>query len=189
MKEHLKKNKKNYIFYFILILLLSTRLFWSIVTVDGHSMDPNLYDGERVVVVKHTKLDRFDVVVAKEDGKFIIKRIIGLPGDELLFDNDTLYINGKEVKETYLNEYLNDFDNGNIAKNYSYNMMYENYVNEMDSFTLSKDGDSNFKVKVPKGKYFLLGDNRPVSKDSRIVGSFSKEEIYGEMKFELKLKK
>ena len=63
-------------------------------------MDPTLADSEYLLVVNHLSIDRFDIVVASEkddDGKTkdIVKRVIGLPGDTIQYDNDTLYINGK----------------------------------------------------------------------------------------------
>lgn len=68
-----------------------------------------LADGQRVIVLKHTSIERFDIVVAKEveNGKTkqIVKRIIGMPGDTITYQNDKLTINGKEVKEEYLKEF------------------------------------------------------------------------------------
>ena len=65
-------------------------LFWSNVRVEGHSMDPTLADGEILFVVKHLPIDRFDIVVAhEEDGnKDIVKRVIGMPGDTIRYEND-----------------------------------------------------------------------------------------------------
>ena len=72
---------------FVLVLGLSRLFLWQPVKVDGHSMDPTLADGERLIVLDHTKINRFDIVVAKEteDGqtKEIVKRVIGMPGDTI----------------------------------------------------------------------------------------------------------
>ncbi len=92
------------LFILFISLFLLTRLFlWLPVQVEGHSMDPTLADGQRVIVLKHTSIERFDIVVAKEveNGKTkqIVKRIIGMPGDTITYQNDKLTINGKEVKE------------------------------------------------------------------------------------------
>ena len=64
--------------------------------------------------VNHLSIDRFDIVVANEkddDGKTkdIVKRVIGLPGDTIQYDNDTLYINGKKTNEPYLKDYIARF--------------------------------------------------------------------------------
>lgn len=72
----------------ILIFGISRLFFWQPVKVDGHSMDPTLAHGERLIVLNHTKIDRFDIVVAKEEEngqtKEIVKRVVGMPGDEIL---------------------------------------------------------------------------------------------------------
>ena len=77
-------------------------------------MDPTLADSEYLLVVNHLSIDRFDIVVASEkddDGKTkdIVKRVIGLPGDTIQYDNDTLYINGKKTNEPYLKDYIARF--------------------------------------------------------------------------------
>ena len=71
-------------------------------------MDPTLADGEILFVVKHLPIDRFDIVVAhEEDGnKDIVKRVIGMPGDTIRYENDKLYINDKETDEPYLADYI-----------------------------------------------------------------------------------
>ena len=99
---------------FMAILFLSRAFFWVPVKVDGHSMDPTLANGEYLFVVKHLPVNRFDIVVASEkdeDGKTkqIVKRVIGLPGDTIRYENDQLYINGKKIafeKEFYENGQL-----------------------------------------------------------------------------------
>ena len=93
------------LFLLILSLLALSRIFfWSNVRVEGHSMDPTLADGEILFVVKHLPIDRFDIVVAHEDdgNKDIVKRVIGMPGDTIRYENDKLYINDKETDEPSL---------------------------------------------------------------------------------------
>lgn len=79
-----------------------------------------LADGQRVIVLKHTSIERFDIVVAKEveNGKTkqIVKRIIGMPGDTITYQNDKLTINGKEVKEEYLKEFHAAFAKDKLQK-------------------------------------------------------------------------
>ena len=92
-------------FILIITLVALSRLFlWRNVSVEGHSMDPTLADGEVLFVVKHLPIDRFDIVVAhEEDGnKDIVKRVIGMPGDTIRYESDKLYINGQETDEPYL---------------------------------------------------------------------------------------
>lgn len=172
---------------FVLVLGLSRLFLWQPVKVDGHSMDPTLADGERLIVLDHTKINRFDIVVAKEteDGqtKEIVKRVIGMPGDTITYNDDTLYINGKEVDEKYLDEYKQAFDDDQLQDIYAYNSLFQELAEKADAFTTDSDGNTEFTVKVPKGEYYLIGDDRIVSKDSREVGTFPKSSIVGEVKF------
>ncbi len=172
---------------FVLVLGLSRLFLWQPVKVDGHSMDPTLADGERLIVLDHTKINRFDIVVAKEteDGqtKEIVKRVIGMPGDTITYNDDTLYINGKEVDEKYLDEYKQAFDDDQLQDTYAYNSLFQELAEKADAFTTDSDGNTEFTVKVPKGEYYLMGDDRIVSKDSREVGTFPKSSIVGEVKF------
>lgn len=172
---------------FVLVLGLSRLFLWQPVKVDGHSMDPTLADGERLIVLDHTKINRFDIVVAKEteDGqtKEIVKRVIGMPGDTITYNEDTLYINGKEVDEKYLDEYKQAFDDDQLQDIYAYNSLFQELAEKADAFTTDSDGNTEFTVKVPKGEYYLMGDDRIVSKDSREVGTFPKSSIVGEVKF------
>lgn len=172
---------------FVLVLGLSRLFLWQPVKVDGHSMDPTLADGERLIVLDHTKINRFDIVVAKEteDGqtKEIVKRVIGMPGDTITYNDDTLYINGKEVDEKYLDEYKQAFDDDQLQDIYTYNSLFQELAEKADAFTTDSDGNTEFTVKVPKGEYYLMGDDRIVSKDSREVGTFPKSSIVGEVKF------
>lgn len=172
---------------FVLVLGLSRLFLWQPVKVDGHSMDPTLADGERLIVLDHTKINRFDIVVAKEteDGqtKEIVKRVIGMPGDTITYNDDTLYINGKEVDEKYLDEYKQALDDDQLQDIYDYNSLFQELAEKADAFTTDSDGNTEFTVKVPKGEYYLMGDDRIVSKDSREVGTFPKSSIVGEVKF------
>ena len=173
------------LFILFISLFLLTRLFlWLPVQVEGHSMDPTLADGQRVIVLKHTSIERFDIVVAKEveNGKTkqIVKRIIGMPGDTITYQNDKLTINGKEVKEEYLKEFHAAFAKDKLQKEYAYSDYFQQLAKESKAFTVNADKNTTFSVTVPEGKYFLLGDNRIVSKDSRQVGAFKKEQIKGE---------
>lgn len=169
-------------------LVLSWLFVWMNVTVDGHSMDPTLADSQRLFVVKIAKIDRFDIVVADEvgeDGKIkkIVKRVIGMPGDTITYKNDTLYVNGKETDEPYLDEYKKLFAQDKLQSTYSYNKVFQQYAANSAAFTTDATGATEFSVTVPEGQYYLLGDDRIVSNDSRRVGTFSKDAIIGEVKF------
>jgi signal peptidase I len=156
--------------FIALVLAIGIRTFlFTPVLVDGISMMPTLQDQSRMIVNKIVyKLhepERFDIVVfhaTKE--KDYIKRVIGLPGDTVEYKNDVLYVNGKAYKESYLNEYKKETTDGPLTEDF-----------KLEEITGKKT--------VPKGQVFVLGDNRRLSKDSRIIGTVSQKEILGRASF------
>ena len=179
------------LFILIITSIILSRIFlWTPVRVDGHSMDPTLADNEYLLVINKLPIDRFDIVVASEteNGKTkeIVKRVIGLPGDTIQYENDTLYINGKKTDEPYLKEYIKKFKEDKLQSTYTGKGFEENgelfrqMAQIAEAFTVDKDGSATFTKKLLDDEYLLLGDDRIVSKDSRQVGAFKKEQIKGE---------
>lgn len=171
---------------FITVILLSRIFVWSLVSVEGHSMDPTLHDKDMLVMLKLGSVDRFDIVVAAETDengkeKQIVKRLVGMPGDTLHYENDTLYINGQEVKEEYLEEYKAAFAQDKLQATYAYNSAFQGIAQNASAFTLDAQGNPTFTVEIPEGQYYLLGDDRLVSLDSRKVGTFRKSSIKGKI--------
>lgn len=171
-EEKFKKEKsdlwewiKALVIAFLLAALIRFVLFTPIV-VEGESMMPTLESGERMIVNKLNykvgDIQRFDIVVFHApEKKDYIKRVIGVPGDTLEYKNDQLYINDKKVNETYLQDYKNQIvDGGTLTEDFS---------------LLDYTG----KKIIPKGYYFVMGDNRRNSKDSRHIGLVSEEKIVG----------
>ncbi|MDR0297705.1 MAG: signal peptidase I [Streptococcaceae bacterium] len=180
---------------------------WNNARVDGNSMDPTLADGQRLFMSKTGTLHRFDVIVAKEtteqtqkndpsatSGVTIVKRIIGMPGDTITYKNDVLYINGTKTDEPYLASYLKLFEANQLADHYASLPLTGNLsdaqragfvqlAKNSNAFTTDNTGNPNFTVTVPAGHYFLIGDDRVVSADSRKVGSFSADQILGKVMF------
>ena len=180
--------------FFISVIILSRLFLWSPVKVDGHSMDPTLANGEYLLVLKHQSIDRFDIVVATETddnvtSKEIVKRVIGMPGDTIQYENDTLYINGKKTDEPYLTDYIKKFKEDKLQSTYTGDDYDDNgeffrkLAAQAQAFTVDKDGSPVFTIKLLDDEYLLLGDDRIVSKDSRQVGAFKAEQIQGEAKF------
>lgn len=131
--------------------------------VTGPSMEPTFYDNDRLITYRLDKIKRGSVIVldAPDDpGSLYIKRVIGLPGDKITAKNDQLYINGKKYNEPYLKKYATD---GNFTTDFSLEALYGRHT-------------------VPKNSYFVMGDNRPVSKDSRRIGFIKKDDINGVVK-------
>ena len=165
--------------------------------VSGHSMDPTLRDGGFVVTNTMIPINRFDIVTAKElDAESkeykIVKRVIGLPGDEIEYKSDKLYVNGIETNEAYLDKYLNEFANDKLQNVYADSSEYQYTAKRANSFTFQSNDletgaknmrSDHFKVKVPENSYFLVGDNRIVSKDSRQIGFFPISNIIGKVIF------
>lgn len=172
MKEAKEKNElvewiKVIAFTCLLVIGIQYFLFTPVV-VDGKSMMPTLANRDKVIVNKIeprlTEYDRFDVIVFEaRENTYYIKRIIGLPGDRIVYKDDVLYVNGKVYDEPYLDAYKAKLK-GSGMLNWD--------------FTL--DEILGEKV-VPEGNYFVLGDNRQDSFDSRYpsVGFVSKEKILG----------
>ena len=181
-----KQNRKridfaNLFFVIAVLFILSRIFFWGIYKVEGHSMDPTLKDGNHLVAINYFKPERGDLVTAKEDDKVIIKRVIGLPNDTIEIKNDKLYINGTEQDESYLNSFKQAFAEDRLHEVYSYNQAYQTRAAQMAHFTLDNEGRSVFKITLKDNEYYLLGDNRPVSKDSREVGAFTRNQITGKV--------
>lgn len=136
------------------------------IPVEGNSMRSTLHQNDWVLVEKFTTIKRFDIVVFQlADGNTYIKRVIGLPGETVAYQNDQLYIDGKKVAEPYLAENKEKDQNQNA------------YTND---FTL----DELMNVdKLGRNSYFVIGDNRRVSKDSRSFGAISEDQIIGKAFF------
>lgn len=123
-------------------------------------MSPNYPDGEYLLTDKVTyrfsEPDRGDIIVFEaptNDGQEYIKRIIALPGEEVSVKNGKVFINGRELEETYIADDM-----------------------ETSSGSFLEEGESET---VPEEEYFVLGDNRPHSSDSRAWGFVAKEKITG----------
>ncbi len=135
------------------------------VLVDGESMMPTLQDQNKMIVNKmeyrFSEPDRFDIVVFHATPeKDYIKRVIGLPGDTLEYKDDVLYINGEAVEEPYLDQYKAELPGGNLTADFT-----------LESVT--------GEVTIPEDKYFVMGDNRRKSEDSRMIGLVDKDQIVG----------
>ena len=181
------KNAIKKITYYALVGLLITlsilfNVFVQRVQVSGHSMDPTLKTNEKLFALKHIPIDRFDIVVAKEktddENIFIIKRVIGLPGDTVEYKKDQLYVNGKKINEPYLDSFKEKLKDGSLIDYFTkINSNYANFDFNTDYLTVDSSGNDTFKVTLKSDEYFLLGDDRPISKDSRAVGPIKKSDI------------
>ena len=148
--EQIKKwLKENLLFTILLLIIIIIRIFfYSPIRVNGSSMYPTLQDKEFMILNKiglQKGINRFDIVVVESNGKYIIKRVIGLPGESVMYSNNKLYINGKVIEDNYSKSETENFEN-----------------------VILKDNE-----------YFVMGDNREVSKDSRVIGPVNIKNIKG----------
>lgn len=160
-KVDMKKEILSWVFYIAFVLVLT----WVIITfvgqrtrVDGRSMMNTLHDGDNLIVEKlsyrFSDPKRFDIIVFPPTGKkeYYIKRIIGLPGETVQIDeNGNIYINGELLEENYGAE------------------------------TIQNPGRAINPIMLGEDEYFVMGDNRNNSKDSRSeeVGNVKRSQIIG----------
>ena len=158
-----------------IVILLFVNFVAHPVRVDGRSMYPTLKDGEfgftNVGGVLLNGVERGDIVVVtmKEEGQKThwVKRVIGLPGDTVSCVNDVVYINGKVLDET---KYIDPDYRQSLVDKFG----YFNKVPNADN-TNVEDFE---EVRLKDDEYYVMGDNRPYSKDSRYVGPVKKSQIF-----------
>ena len=159
-----KKVLKTILTYVLIVFaVIIIRIFFiEPVRVDGRSMNTTLANGEIMIlnkiVYRTTDVKRFDIVVIDEGEKHIIKRVIGLPGESVEYKDNILYINGKKVDDPYPSTKTDDFSIQDVGHE-----------------------------KVPGDTYFVMGDNREDSLDSRYpaVGVIKKSKILGRVKLRI----
>ncbi|MBO5725780.1 MAG: signal peptidase I [Clostridia bacterium] len=136
------------------VAVLITTLFLPILQISGDSMSPTLEHDEIVILLKTKKFQRGDLIGFYYQGKILLKRVIALPDDEVVIDGDgNVYVNGEQLEEPYVTE-----------KGLG-------------------DCDLEFPYKVPATGYFVMGDKRANSVDSRnsMVGAISSDDIIGKV--------
>ena len=138
------------------VLVLVVNFVFPVLRIYGSSMSATLVDGDIVVARKTTKLDYGDVCAFYGGSRILCKRVIGLAGDEINIDEEgNVFVNGEALDEPYLK-----------GKSLG-------------------DCDVEFPLTVPENSYFVLGDNRRASVDSRnnIIGCVPREQVVGKLLF------
>ena len=200
---------KTVIYAVVIAILIRTFLFEPFKIPSG-SMYPTLYVGDYLFVSKYTygyskhsmpfslplfdgriwedMPQRGDVVVFKfpQDNKTdFIKRIIGLPGDKVKMSKGRLYINGKPVKREETEDFVIRDAQGNAERYRQYTEIlpegFEHKIIEVSDF---ENVDDTPEITVPQGSFFVMGDNRDRSDDSRVnVGFVPFENLVGKARF------
>ena len=140
------------------VAVLVATLWLPVLRTYGSSMTPTLYDGEIIFSMKTSRMEPGDIVAFYYNNKILVKRVVAGPGDWVDIDEDgTVYVNEKLLDEPYL-----------VEKAY---------------------GETNIELpyQVPDGKYFVMGDHRATSVDSRntSVGCVTQEQIVGRILFRI----
>lgn len=158
-----------------IVILLFVNFVAHPVRVDGRSMYPTLKDGEfgftNVGGVLLNGVKRGDIVVVTMEEKgqktHWVKRVIGMPGDTISCVNDIVFINGKVLDET---QYIDPDYRQSCVDQFGYFNKVPNANNT--------DVQDFEEVKLGDDEYYVMGDNRPYSKDSRYVGPVKKSQLF-----------
>ena len=140
------------------VAVLIATLILPVLQIEGKSMEPTLVNGDIVLLTKTTNFDRGELCGFSWTNKLLIKRVIGIPGDWIEIDTDgTVYLNGEKLEEPYAQQLA---------------------VGECDL---------EFPYQVPQEQYFVLGDMRESSIDSRntLIGCVEKDQIVGRVFFRI----
>lgn len=130
---------------FLIVVMIINGFFFSFAQVEGISMQPTFCDNDAVVIKYVDEYQVQDIVILAQDDMYLIKRLVGLPGDTLVVDSSGVYINGTRIEDNV----------GNSSQYYN--------------------------ITIPDGQYYVLGDNRDHSQDSRYFGLVSEAEMLGKV--------
>lgn len=140
------------------VAVLIATLVLPVLQIEGKSMEPTLVNGDILLLTKSVNFDRGELCGFSWNNKLLIKRVIGIPGDWIEIDTDgTVYLNGEKLDEPYAEQLA---------------------VGECDL---------EFPFQVPQEQYFVLGDMRESSIDSRntLIGCVEKDQIVGKVFFRI----
>lgn len=152
--RRLLRSTANALIVVAAVAALVATLVLPVLQIAGTSMEPTLNDGDIVVLMKTDNLKTTDLCAFYYSNKILIKRVIGTPGDYIWIENDgTVYLNGTALDEPYLTE------------------------------KALGECDIDFPYQVPENCYFMLGDQRETSIDSRstVIGCVTEDQLIGKL--------
>ena len=138
------------------VAVLIATLILPVLQIEGTSMEPTLSNGDIVLLMKTTRFEHGDLCAFTWNNKLLVKRVIGLPGDWIEIDTDgSVYLNGDKLDEPYVQQMA------------------------------LGECDLEFPFQVPQEQYFVIGDMRESSIDSRntVIGCIPKDQIFGKVFF------
>lgn len=156
--RRLLRSTTNALIVVAAVAALIATLVLPVLQIAGTSMEPSLNDGDIVLLMKTDRLKTGDLRAFYYSNKILIKRIIGTPGDYLWINPDgTVYLNGSELAEPYVTE------------------------------KSLGECDVEFPYQVPENHYFMMGDHRETSFDSRstVIGGIAEDQIIGKILFKI----
>ena len=199
------------LFYALIIALIIRSLFIQPFYIPSSSMEPNLLVGDRLFVTKYSygyskhsfpfsppifkgrvfqsKPKRGDVIVFKtpaDNRTDYIKRLIGLPGDQIQFIDSNLYINSSEILKSRTSKNDEIFCGKKRINVFTFEEILPNGIKHSSVYLKDYSFQNSDIFKVPEDHYFFLGDNRDCSKDSRFltsVGYVHKDNLVGKAQF------
>lgn len=134
--------------------ILAATMWMPVLQIYGNSMTPTLNEGEVVLSLKGSDFETGDVIAFYYNNKVLVKRVIAGPGDWVYLDEDgTVYVNGESIEEPYVEQ------------------------------KALGETDLEYPYQVPEDRWFVMGDHRSVSMDSRMkaIGSIAEEQIIGKL--------
>ena len=184
-------------FFPVLVIVLILRSFLiEPFQIPTGSMIPTLEVGDFILVNKYaygvrlpiigTKIlevedpDRGEVIVfiPPHENKYYIKRVIGLPGDTVRYEDKNLYINGELISKDYVESIMVETSIGDLP-----GVLYSETINGVEHSTQNIDAVGRQRARttwvIPNGHYFMMGDNRDNSSDSRVWGTVPNEDVVG----------
>ena len=134
--------------------------------------------GTKIIQVKDPDRGEVIVFVPPHENKYYIKRVIGLPGDTVRYEDKTLFINGELISKDYVESIMIQTSIGDLP-----GVLYSETINGVEHATQNIDAVGRQRTRtnwvIPNGHYFMMGDNRDNSSDSRVWGTVPNEDIVG----------